>query len=238
MSAFLENTKPFLGSGKKNEDNLSLDEYLETYDADKYKKPSVTADVMVFSYDKNSDNFTESLKLLMVKRKNHPSIGYWALPGGFAEMREDLMQTAKRELEEETGLTNIPIVQVYTYGEYTRDPRDRVVTTSYLALVEDGSCKAVAGDDAAEAEWWNVKCNVISEQDVERDGFIQRQKEYELKLYCNNLNKEISGIVTEFQNISSLLKEKDYEVKSSNEIAFDHARFIVMGLEYIKEKCI
>ena len=236
MSAFLEDITPFLGTGQKNEKNQSLAEYLEQYNADKYAKPSVTADVMVFSYDKENENIMESLKLLMIKRRNHPSIGYWALPGGFANMREDLVDTAKRELEEETGLKDVPIVQVYTYGEYQRDPRDRTVTTSYLALVEEGSCHAIAGDDAAEAEWWKVEFAIVGENEVVKNGFHMRKRDFEIRLVSKKLEKELKGVVAEYENLDSLLKEKEYEVVESSEIAFDHARFIMQGLAYLEDK--
>lgn len=236
MSAFLDDITPFLGTGQNNEKNQSLAEYLEQYNADKYAKPSVTADVMVFSYDKENENIMESLKLLMIKRRDHPSIGYWALPGGFANMREDLVDTAKRELEEETGLKDVPIVQVYTYGEYQRDPRDRTVTISYLALVEEGSCKAVAGDDAAEAEWWKVEYSIQEEKEIMKNGFHMMKRDFEIRLVSEKLEKELKGIVAEYENLDSLLKEKEYEVINCFEIAFDHARFIMQGLAYLEER--
>ncbi len=71
------------------------------------------------------------LKVLLVKRSNHPSIGYWALPGGFVNMQENLEDTAGRELEEETGVKGLILEQFAVYGDYDRDPRTRVITTAY-----------------------------------------------------------------------------------------------------------
>jgi 8-oxo-dGTP diphosphatase len=72
----------------------------------------------------------EHLRLLMIRRRNHPNIGMWALPGGFVELRENLEDAAKRELMEETGVENAPMIQLKTYGDYDRDPRWRVITTA------------------------------------------------------------------------------------------------------------
>lgn len=231
MASFLKELDFFRGTGAVNEDGLTLEEYLEAYDADKYKKPSVTADVLVFSYQKEQQDLLDGIELLMVKRRNHPSIGFWAIPGGFANMREDLADTAKRELEEETGLTNIPLVQMYTYGEYKRDPRDRVVTTAYLALIEGGTQKVQAGDDAADAKWWHVNItmkNIRNEEEV-------TYKEYHLTMQTEG-EEELTAVVVEKIQEKSLLKESDFTVKENKGIAFDHARYIVQAYVYLEEK--
>lgn len=231
MASFLKELGFFRGTGAVNEDGLTLEEFLETYDADKYKKPSVTADVLVFGYQKEQQNLLDGIKLLMVKRRNHPSIGFWAIPGGFANMREDLVDTARRELEEETGLTNIPLVQMYTYGEYKRDPRDRVVTTAYLALIEDGTQKAQAGDDAADAKWWNVD---VTLQDTREDGEVI-YKEYHLSMQTEG-EEELTAAVVERIHGKWLLKESDFVVKENKGIAFDHARYIVQAYVYLEKR--
>lgn len=231
MSSFLENIEGFRGTGEVNEQGLSLEEFLDKYNADKYPKPSVTADVLVFAYKKDTDNWFDDLQLLMIKRRNHPSIGYWALPGGFAEMREDLIDTAKRELEEETGLTGIPLAQVYTYGEVERDPRDRVITASYLAFVEQGTCKAKAGDDAKDAKWWDVKVELVN---TIRNGEVM-EKEYQLCMHHQG-EKELTAKVVEEVEMSSPLKIAQFRVRESNGIAFDHAKYIVEGYAYLDRR--
>lgn len=90
MPSFLSNVEGFRGTGEENEQRQSLETFLELYDANQYQKPSVTADVLVFAYQQGQQNLLDGIKLLMVKRRNHPSIGFWAIPGGFAEMKEDL----------------------------------------------------------------------------------------------------------------------------------------------------
>lgn len=230
MPAFLEDITPFLGTGEKNEAGLSLAEFLEGYDANRYPNPSVTADVLVFEYKKDKVDVYNGLKLLMIKRKNHPGIGLFALPGGFINIREDIDEAAKRELFEETGIENIPIEQLYCWGDYKRDPRTRIVTVSYLAMVEEG-LKPQAGDDAADAMWMDVHFEKQSERT--ENGRIYRQ--YKVVLKNEERGEEASFVAEVSENERGFLKEKDYSVISSDKVAFDHPCFIVQALLHIEK---
>lgn len=95
------------------------------------------------------DNREESIRLLLIKRKNHPFLGCWALPGGFVEMTESLRDAAARELEEETGVKGMYLEQLYTFGETGRDPRSRIISVAYMAVIDGSGLKVQAGDDAA-----------------------------------------------------------------------------------------
>jgi 8-oxo-dGTP diphosphatase len=118
-----------------------------TYD---YPRPAVSADITVFR------QYNNNLQILLIRRKNQPFQGMWALPGGFMEMDESLEQTAVRELEEETGLRGIDLKQFKTFSQVNRDPRTRVVTTVFYGFAEDGNDCAKGNDDAEEAEWFPV----------------------------------------------------------------------------------
>ena len=111
-----------------------------------YPRALNTVDIIVF--DKND-------RVLLIKRANNPYINMWAFPGGFIEMDEKLVDSAKRELEEETGLKNIDLQEFRTYGDPGRDPRGRNITVVY-----SGTCSSPsmikAGDDASEAEWFDL----------------------------------------------------------------------------------
>lgn len=238
MAAFLENIEPFRGTGEKNEQGLTLEAFLDGYNADKYPKPSVTADIMVFSYKKEETDFWKHLKLLMVKRRNHPSIGFWALPGGFANMDEDLIDTARRELEEETSIKDLPLVQFFTYGEKDRDPRDRVITTAYISMVEEGSCKEEAGDDAKDAAWWSFTVKDDGGMMCVEDEQNVKCTNYYLEMTCEKEDKKLSAVISEHVKMDSILKETYYKVEKRDGIAFDHARYIVMGYLYLKEKLV
>ena len=119
-----------------------------TYD---YPRPSVTVDVVVFGYDGGRD-----LKLLLIQRGGEPFKGQWALPGGFVDMDEDLESSALRELEEETGVRDLFVEQLYTFGALGRDPRGRVISVAYFALVNLTDHPAVAASDAEQAEWYKL----------------------------------------------------------------------------------
>ena len=107
-------------------------------------------DCVVFGFDETD------LKVLLIERGLEPFKGRWALPGGFVRVDETLDAAARRELQEETGLTNIFLEQLYTFGEVYRDPRERVVSVAYYALVKLTEHAAKAATDAANAQWFPV----------------------------------------------------------------------------------
>ena len=150
--AFLSDLRRFYGTGEKNPAGQSLEEFLEHYNPAKYESLCNTADIVVVRCEEKLTHWGQPLKVLMVKRSNHPSIGFWATPGGFVELKEDISEGAARELEEETCVKGLPLRQMRTWGEWQRDPRWRIITTSYLALVE-GDLKVQAADDAKDAQW-------------------------------------------------------------------------------------
>src|SRR5581483_1922622 len=100
------------------------------YDASKYERPSVTVDVVMMSLRKRD------LQVLLIKRRAWPYEGMWAIPGGFVNMDESLETAAKRELQEETGVQDVYLEQLYTFGDPGRDPRTRVITVVYFALLD------------------------------------------------------------------------------------------------------
>ena len=112
----------------------------------------LASDIVVFSMWRNK------LSVLLVKRKFEPGIGKWAIPGGFVREDESLEESALRELKEETGLSrDTYIEQLYTFGEVDRDPRGRVISVAYIALIsEPEKIQLTASDDAVEAEWFDI----------------------------------------------------------------------------------
>ena len=115
----------------------------------KYPHPAVTTDCVIFGYD-----VREGLSVLLVQRGIDPYKGRWAFPGGFLQMDEDADAGARRELKEETGFEAASIRQFGTFTAVDRDPRERVITIAYMALVHKGGVQG--GDDAADARWFPV----------------------------------------------------------------------------------
>jgi 8-oxo-dGTP diphosphatase len=129
-----------------------------------YAKPSVTVDMVVFSVIENK------LKVLLVKRDLAPFKGKWAIPGGFVRVDENLENAAKRELEEETGVKDVYLEQLYTFGDVHRDPRGRVITVTYIALINSENIKLKAATDTSEAQWFNV--NELPELAFDHDKIV------------------------------------------------------------------
>lgn len=126
---------------------------VSNYDDTAYKKPSVTVDMAICTIMDNE------LKVLLIKRKYPPFRDHWAIPGGFVDIdrEESLDETAMRELKEETHVENVYLEQLKTYGDPGRDPRTRVITVSYFALLPEEFIdmdKVQADDDAKEYQWF------------------------------------------------------------------------------------
>ncbi len=115
-----------------------------------YEHPAVTVDCVVFGLDEGE------LKLMLIQRANDPFQGVWALPGGFIKMSESLEESALRELKEETGVSNVYLEQMRTYGDVGRDPRERVISVAFFALVNLYDHEVKADTDASEAAWFEV----------------------------------------------------------------------------------
>jgi 8-oxo-dGTP diphosphatase len=120
------------------------------YDPGKYERPSVTVDVVMMSLRQGD------LQVLLIKRRSWPFEGMWAIPGGFINMDESLETAAKRELREETGVEDVYLEQLYTFGDPGRDPRTRVITVVYFALLDSERLQVRANDDAMEVGWFPV----------------------------------------------------------------------------------
>ncbi|NJP06707.1 MAG: NUDIX hydrolase [Chloroflexaceae bacterium] len=127
-----------------------MEETAATYDPSRYERPSVTVDVVIFTLHHRE------LHLLLVQRRRWPFDGYWALPGGFIEMHESLEESARRELEEETGVRDVYLEQLYTFGDPGRDPRTRVISVTYFALVRSDEQQLRVSDETTDVRWFPI----------------------------------------------------------------------------------
>jgi len=115
-----------------------------------WPRPMVTVDIVVFLKGRGRD------KLLLIKRKKEPFKDKWAFPGGFVEMNEELADAAARELAEETALAGVKLEQMHTFGTCGRDPRGRQISIAFVGTAEPDRATIKAGDDAAEAAWFDI----------------------------------------------------------------------------------
>lgn len=135
--------------GKQLPERKNPKKYPEGQFCYRYPHAAIAADCVIFGFN------GKNLKILLIERGQEPFKDYWALPGGFMRMDETIEETAERELEEETNIKNVYLDQFKVYSNVKRDPRERVVSIAFIALVKPEDCDVVAGDDAAKAMWFD-----------------------------------------------------------------------------------
>lgn len=200
----------------------SEDEFLKDYDSNIYDKLSMTTDILIFSVsDSIQDNYRKlnekHFSVLLVKRNTYPFKDKWCLPGGFIKIDEDIEDAAKRILKTETNIKDIYLEQLYTYGNPKRDPRMRIVSTSYMALIDKNRLKDKIPKNAS---WFNI---MVLEDNKYIDVTLENGKE-EIKF-----------------KIKKTLKEKTtdrykYDISKNDKIAFDHPLIIASGISRLKNK--
>lgn len=206
----------------RNKDGLTEKEFLERYTPGDYDRPSVTVDMLIFTID------NDELKLLLIKRKDHPFINQWAIPGGFVNIDESTIDAAKRELKEETNLENVYMEQLYTWSDPNRDPRMRVISTSYIALVNKDNLNVIAGDDALDASWFTISKDIINETESTIDYSLSlKNKDIEI-LYDVKSVAEYNGVIKNYINSIKSISE--------NKVAFDHINIINMAIDRLRNK--
>lgn len=200
----------------------SEEEFLKNYNPEEYDRISLTADILILSIsDELSTNYRKSsnkhMSVLLVKRKDYPFKDKWCLPGGFLDIAEDLEECPKRILARETNLHDIYLEQLYTFGGVNRDPRMRIISTSYMALIDKNRLNEKLPDNVS---WFNV--SYIEENNI-------------VTVYLDN-----GETILNFK-IKKGLKEKTtdrykFEIIENESLAFDHPLVILSGIERLKNK--
>lgn len=200
------------------------EEFLKHYDPKQFDQLSMTADILLISVsDHKRKNYRKTSKkamsILLVKRTDFPFKGKWCLPGGFLNPNgETLEECAKRVLKRETNLQNIFLEQLYTYDDPKRDPRTRVVSTSYMALVDKEKLTDIINENAS---WFDV--------------VLQEETNDKIEIVLDN------GIDTIKINVKKILREKttdryQFQSEKDKDLAFDHDLVIVSGIERLRNK--
>lgn len=220
-------------------DGLTEREFLEQYRAGDYERPSVAADVVIFTVTKTEvDSYRKlpekELRILLIRRGGHPFLGSWALPGGFVRPNETTEQAAVRELREETGVDDIYLEQLYTFSDVGRDPRTWVMSCSYMALINSDQVQLKAGDDAVGAAWFKATYRLLRERkEFIEDGFVKTM-EYELKL--SSEEEELTAVVEWTMTSKPASTSTAYSIVSNHGLAFDHAKIIACAIERLRGK--
>lgn len=200
------------------------EEFLKHYDPKQFDQLSMTADILLISVsDHKRKNYRKTSKkamsILLVKRTDFPFKGKWCLPGGFLNPNgETLEECAKRVLKRETNLQNIFLEQLYTYDDPKRDPRTRVVSTSYMALVDKEKLTDMINENAS---WFDV--------------VLQEETNDKVEIVLDN------GTDTIKINVKKILREKttdryQFQSEKDKDLAFDHDLVIVSGIERLRNK--
>lgn len=243
---------------KKYEMSDEEKKFLAGYDLTKYDRPSVAADVVVFSVmkDDECDDVRrlqeKKLKILLIRRGGFPYKGCWAMPGGFCKKGEDVIDSARRELCEETGIDDAYVKLVGVYGEPGRDPRGWVISSTYMALMNARACHLKAGDDAQDARWFTVELTDVSTEmsgagghsvnemstkvsgtgeeivknEDEASRKVQNEKRYRLVLKDADSDIKLTAVLRRTDMSSCGRSSDSYDIEECEGLAFDHARII------------
>lgn len=203
----------------KDKNGLTEEEFLASYDASKYERPSVTVDIILF----------EGSKVLLIRRGGHPFIGMWALPGGFVEPNESAEEAAVRELYEETDAEDVAIKQLRSYSNPNRDPRTRIITIAFTAQILSGKKNVTAGDDAAQAEWFDISA-VSKRHYSEKNGKINYSVS-EIKITLSSPVEKMSFAVLRKTPVLPCPADIIYEVKGTSPLAGDHAVILACAID-------
>ena len=211
--------------------------FLDQYDETKYKGLSVTNDIIIFTTEDKKENNTrkmprKGMQVLLVKRDDYPHKGKWAIPGGFVQYKEGLLEGALRKLEEETSVSDVYIEQLYTFGDIGRDERTRVISVGNLALTSKENLKIK--NDKSNIKWFwiekKLKKTWVSDAEIYRSFILSIESEdEEVKIKYEIIEK------TEKSFLRKVTKEYK-TVEESEELAFDHYKILDYGVDRIRNK--
>jgi len=201
----------------------SEEEFLKDYNPDDFERLSMTVDILLFSVsNEETTNYRKTdkkkMSILLVKRDNYPFKDKWCLPGGFVSIDENLDDAPGRILKRETNIDDIYLEQLYTFGSVNRDPRMRVVSTSYIALVDK-----------------NRICNNVNDKASWFDIVFYEEVDNIVNITLSNGSETINF------SIEKILREKttdrySFKVRENKLLAFDHPQVILSGIERLKNK--
>lgn len=207
-----------------NEKGETLEEFLSHYDETRYRRPSNTVDMILMTVSEGE------LKVLLIRRKDHPFIHDWAMPGGFVNFDEDIDTAVERELMEETSMSEPNYFrQLYTFGAADRDPRTRVITTAYLSMTPESNIRhAKAGDDAADTGWFTLRKVTESLDETGRVSVLTLDLDEKDVHMCYRITDKAMDNYVETR--SELMDQ------SNAKLAADHIKAINMALDQLRNR--
>lgn len=198
--------------------------FLENYNANDYDRLSIAADIVVFSMMSSKDiqpkrSPEPKLKVLLIKRGEHPYKHCWALPGGFLRKNETVEECALREISEETNVAPKALLPIGVFSEPDRDIRTRVVSNAFVSVVDADEYNTFGGDDAIDAKWFDVSFKTFN------------GNEAAISLSLNEIHIECI-----LEEKTDFLGNVTYIIKDDGGLAFDHAKILATAFRVMRNQ--
>lgn len=203
-----------------------------------YFRPSVTVDSIIFTIrDSEVENYRKlpekKFQVLLVKRGGEPYKDKWSLLGTFVEENEKFEEAVNRCLKEKANIKDIYLEQLYSWGDPKRDPRDRVISTSYMGLVDSNEIQIKAGKNVEDIDWFNIQLNTVKQTNKENKNGYYKTEDIEILLKNKNIIlKSKVRVVKELVNGNLVI----YTQILQSDLAFDHAKILIYAIERLKNK--
>lgn len=214
-------------------------EFLENYNVSEYDRPSLCVDNILFTIREiENENYrklsNKSLQLLLTYRESYPFKNCWALPGTFVNTSESLDEAATRCLKEKSNISDIYLEQLYTFGDINRDPRTRVISCTYMSLVDSTNLKIKPGRNVSKIDFFTVSTNTTNYKIIDtKSGNIST---YTTELILKNIDTTITAKIQTKKELIGTKSITTYKILKSENIAFDHAKNIIYALDRLKNK--
>lgn len=205
---------------------------------DNYFRPAVTVDSIIFTIRNSiSENYRKlpekKLQVLLVKRAEEPYKDKWGLPGTFVGKEERFEEAVNRSLEQKTNIKDIYLEQLYSWGDPTRDPRERIISTSYMGLVDSNDIKIKAGKNVEDIGWFDIQLNSLKKENKESKKGYYKTEEIEILLANHDTKLRCKVKVVKELNNGNLCI---YTQILKSDLAFDHAKILIYAIERLKNK--
>jgi len=228
-------------------------DFLEAYDINQYDRPSIAADIAVFSIGRKQAGGADyrrlpakTLRILLIRRAEQPFQGEWALPGGFMQKGETIQETARRELKEETGTDKAYLELCGVFSDIGRDPRGWIISQSFIAVLNEDDLAnghLEASGDAGEAAWFDITVRKTADRKQEQGNVVTCDNDYELLLQDsgaadsdigNDAAVRLRAVIREHIEYRDYHEIVTYEIAESQGIAFDHAKIITSVFQRLR----
>lgn len=198
--------------------------FLSAYKASDYDRPSVATDIVLFSMMNAVDGDLKHspeprLKVLLIKRGEHPYMNHWALPGGFLKKDETVEECALREVSEETNVRPKTLFPIGVFSDPHRDVRTRVISNAFVSVVDADKYQTLGGDDAVDAEWFDISFNISDDGNA-----------------AINLSGSKDHMECLLEEHTDALGNTEFIIKDSGGIAFDHAKILATAFYVMRNQ--